>query len=428
MGAPALLLCGLLLRHNDVNNSTLCVMMVLVLLGWIFAVSLLIEQIIRPLQTLTNVVGALREDDYSFRARGGRRNDVLGDLALEINALAGMLQAQRSSSIEAMALVERVVRSMQSPVLAFDPERRLRLLNAAGERAFLLKTESALNRQATELALDYLLDTPDDGILSFKHATQPTRWMVKRTNFRLRGVPHQLFVLADVSAALKEEERIAWERLIRVMGHEINNSLTPIKSIAGSLQSRLALLPGDTNRDDFERGLNVISDRADSLNRFLQAYRRLDGMPPPQLQELSLCDLIDQVAQIETRVSVKVIRGPDLTVMADPDQLQQALINLLKNAAEAALSADMESSASPTVEIEWKLVMKDVIVVIRDNGPGLMSDANLFVPFYTTKPRGSGIGLVLAQQIAEGHRGAVRLRNRSGSSGCEAEFIIPSSN
>ena len=200
------------------------------------------EQIVRPLQTLANVVAALREDDYSFRARGGQRNDAVGDLALEVNRLAAMLQGQRAGALEAMALVERVMRSMQSPVLAFDPEGRLRLLNAAGERAFGLRGQTALGHSATQLKLEELLDVGDDDVISLGRGQQPVRWVVKRTSFRLRGVPHTLLVLSDVSAALREEERLAWERLIRVLGHEINNSLTPIKSIAGSLRGRLAAL------------------------------------------------------------------------------------------------------------------------------------------------------------------------------------------
>ena len=236
LGLPALAACWALLWQHEVAAS----MQAIALLGfaavWAFAVSLLTEEIVRPLQTLANVVAALREDDYSFRARGARRNDAMGDLALEVNALATMLQGQRAGALEAMALVERVMSSMQSPVLAFDPEGRLKLLNAAGERAFGLRNQSALGRSAKFLQLEALLEMGDDGVVSLG---QPGRWMVKRTSFRLRGVPHTLLVLSDVSAALREEERLAWERLIRVLGHEINNSLTPIKSIAHSIKRLL---------------------------------------------------------------------------------------------------------------------------------------------------------------------------------------------
>ena len=427
LGLPALVLCWVLLSQHSVEVSIQCIVLLVFAAGWAFAVSLLTEQITRPLQTLSNVVAALREDDYSFRARGGRRNDAMGDLALEINALAAMLQNQRAGALEAMALVERVISSMQSPVLAFDPQNRLKLLNPAGERAFGLRGRTALGHSAEKLQLGYLLDSSDDDLLSLGGGEQAVRWVVKRSSFRLRGVPHTLLVLSDVSAALREEERMAWERLIRVLGHEINNSLTPIKSIAGSLRARLSSLRAiDNDNRDFDSGLEVIENRAESLNRFLQAYRQLMGLPAPKLASVSLAALIERVARLETRVAVTVAHADDVTLRVDADHIQQALINLTRNAAEAALSPDAVSDGPPRVEIEWELTASDVVIAVTDNGTGLTNASNLFVPFYTTKPSGTGIGLVLAQQIAQAHRGSVQLTNRSdGEIGCRAELKLP---
>src|ERR1700678_4215878 len=239
LGLPHLVLCWVLLQQRSVEPLAQALALLAFAAGWAFAVSLLTEQITRPLQTLANVVAALREDDFSFRARGARRSDALGDLALEINALAGMLQGQRAGALEAMALVERVMWSMQSPVLAFDPHGSLKLLNAAAERAFGLRAQAALGQSAAQLNLNELMDVDDDEVISLGSLQQSGRWVVKRTSFKLNGVPHSLLVFSDVSAALREEERQAWQRLIRVLGHEINNSLTPIKSIAGSLRARI---------------------------------------------------------------------------------------------------------------------------------------------------------------------------------------------
>jgi nitrogen fixation/metabolism regulation signal transduction histidine kinase len=443
MGLPMFVLVTLELNEHHVDSSIQWIALPALVIGWLFIVSLIIEQIIRPLQTLANVVAALREDDYSFRARGGRRNDAMGDLALEINALAGMLQVQRVGAMEAMALVERVMKSMQSPVLAFDPDGRLKLLNAAAERAFRLHPQNPAGRTATSgrQDLDRLLAAQDNDLLSLSHSQPSARWVVKRTSFRLRGIPHTLFVLSDVSEALREEERLAWERLIRVLGHEINNSLTPIKSIAGSLRGRLPAANSSDGEDDFARGLEVIEDRAESLNRFLQAYRELMGLPTPKLQSISLSGVVKRVAQLETRTPVTVRNGPDVTILADPDQLAQALINLLRNAAEASLSPDAVNAANasgrrlsgdsqpqrpgPYVEIGWEIAEDEVVITILDSGPGLTNAGNLFVPFYTTKPGGTGIGLVLAQQIALGHSGSVQLVNRSDSNGCKACLRLP---
>lgn len=444
MGVPAFGLIVLELEQHHVDPSIQWIALPSFAIAWMFVVSLLLEQIIRPLQTLANVVAALREDDYSFRARGGRRNDAMGDLALEINALAGMLQVQRVGAMEAMALVERVMKSMQSPVLAFDPDGRLKLLNTAAERAFNLGPQTAPLRSgsrqnSSKTDLERLLRAEDNDLLSLSNAQQSARWVVKRTSFRLRGIPHTLFVLSDVSEALREEERLAWERLIRVLGHEINNSLTPIKSIAGSLRGRLTAAGNGTEEDeDFARGLEVIEDRAESLNRFLQAYRELMGLPAPRLEPISLAAVVKRVAKLETRLAVSVSGTTDVTLLADPDQLAQALINLVRNAAEASLSPDARSvaaarngsrsessPAAPCVEIGWEIGHNEALINIVDNGPGLTNAGNLFVPFYTTKPGGTGIGLVLAQQIAMAHSGSVQLVNRTDTHGCRACFRLP---
>jgi nitrogen fixation/metabolism regulation signal transduction histidine kinase len=316
---------------------------------------------------------------------------------------------------------------MQSPVLAFDPEGRLRLLNAAGEQAFGLRVAKVLGRSAAELKMEKLLDVGEDDVISLGSGTQPVRWVVKRTSFRLRGVPHTLLVLSDVSAALREEERVAWERLIRVLGHEINNSLTPIKSIAGSLRGRLSTLHVvDDEKVDFERGLEVIENRSESLNRFLQAYRQLMGLPAPKLKAVSLATLVERVAQLERRVSVTVLRRDDVVLQIDADQIEQALINLVRNAADASLSPDAVGEGQAEVAISWQIAGAEVVIAILDNGPGLSNASNLFVPFYTTKPGGTGIGLVLAQQIAQAHRGSVQLANRTdGVVGCEADLRLP---
>jgi two-component system nitrogen regulation sensor histidine kinase NtrY len=337
-----------------------------------------------------------------------------------------------------------VMKSMQSPVLAFDPDGKLKLLNAAAERAFNLRVpepsvRSRNNPQSGKRDLERLLRAEDNDLLSLTNSQHPARWVVKRTSFRLRGVPHTLFVLSDVSEALREEERLAWERLIRVLGHEINNSLTPIKSIAGSLRSRLPFADSDPSEDDdFARGLEVIEDRAESLNRFLQAYRELMGLPAPRLQSISLASVVKQVAKLETRLAVKVASVADVSLLADPDQLAQALINLVRNAAEASLSPDAgsflgnknggvsrDADQVPSVEIAWELADAEVLITILDNGPGLTNASNLFVPFYTTKPGGTGIGLVLAQQIAQAHSGSVQLVNRTDGQGCRALLRLP---
>src|ERR1700683_2856461 len=405
---------------------------------WLLALALQ-EQTTRPLQTLSNIIGALREEDYSFRARNAVAEDALGELSLEVNALADMLSDEKIRAIEATALLQRVVDEIDAPLFAFDPASILRLVNPAGEHLLRQSKARMLGRSAAELNLQKCLagDTESLVELDLKEDSQ-ARWLLRRSSFRQNGVPHTLVVLSDVSRALREEERRAWQRLIRVLGHELNNSLAPIKSIAGSLSARLPATSLDAaHRQGFERGLAIIETRAASLNRFLQAYRQLAQMPPPVLQQCSVSTLAKRVAAVETRVAVTVIPGPDITLMADPDQLEQMLINLLRNAAEAALepsnarensngSTNLYASQSePQIVLTWQLADKDLVLTIEDNGPGLMNPRNVFVPFYTTKPGGSGIGLILSRQICEAHGGSVELGNRVGKRGCAVKVTLP---
>ncbi len=407
----------------------------------LLAIATFMDQVIRPLQTLANVVAALREEDYSFRARGAKRDDPFGDLAIEINALADMHQTQRLGALEAVALFRRVIAELDAPVLAFDQGEVLRLLNPAAERVFALNVARDLGRTAKELKLEMLLDQPDEGVilldLQSQSARTPSRWMVRRSDFRQRGVPHTLLLLSDVSSALREEERLAWRRLIRVLGHEISNSLAPIKSIAGSLRSRLpqahteGISEGNGFLPDFDRGLGVIESRAESLNRFVQAYRQLAQLPAPARRRVPVRPLLERVASLETRMEIVLATTPQVDVFVDADQMEQLLINLVRNGVEAALSAREDAVAAglpyeePRVAIRSELQGDFLSVVIKDNGPGLTNPANLFVPFYTTKKSGSGVGLVLARQIAEAHGGTLELKNCAEGHGCEAELRIP---
>jgi nitrogen fixation/metabolism regulation signal transduction histidine kinase len=434
LAAPGLLLSGILIWLQPWSIESKLGLFFVELLICLAIVGMLHDQIVRPLQTLANVVGALREEDYSFRARMAVPDDALGELSLEVNMLADLLGEHRTGAIEATALLQRVVEEVDVPLFAFDPNQVLRLVNSAGERILQQASPRLLGKTAAELGLMTCLSAENASVIPMRFNTE-ARWFLRRSSFRQRGVPHTLVVLSDVSRALREEERGAWQRLIRVMGHELNNSLAPIKSIAGSLKTRLSGTPlPAAERQDFERGLEIIETRAASLNRFLQAYRQLAQMPPPVLKKSTLSVLVTRVAGLETRIAVTVVPGPEVTMMADSDQIEQMLINLVRNAAEAALEASSKKGQNgdqprspliePQVTINWKLVENDVVLTIADNGPGLANPSNAFVPFYTTKPSGSGIGLVLSRQIAEAHGGSVELTNRPQHPGCVVKVTL----
>jgi nitrogen fixation/metabolism regulation signal transduction histidine kinase len=435
---PGLLVAGIFISLQSWTvQSKIGLIFAMLFVWWLLAMALQ-EQTTRPLQTLANVISALREEDYSFRARGAATDDALGELSLEVNALADLLADQRIRAIEASALLRRVVEEIEVPLFTFDPGQILRLVNSAGERLLQQPSVRLLGRTAKDIGLAACMNAENETVVPLPFQGPNARWMVRRSSFRQKGVPHTLIVLSDVSRALREEERGAWQRLIRVLGHELNNSLTPIKSIAGTLRAQVsngALNSGQ--REDFERGLSIIESRAHSLNRFLQAYRQLAQMPPPVVRKTKLTPIVQRVAALEASLPVQVLPSPPAELMVDPDQLEQMLINLMRNAVEAAIEPQPMAPAQstkpassvpprePLVVVRWELTERDLVLTIEDNGPGLGNPSNVFVPFYTTKPSGSGIGLVLSRQIAEAHGGSIELVNRTDQKGCQARVVLP---
>jgi nitrogen fixation/metabolism regulation signal transduction histidine kinase len=305
-------------------------------------------------------------------------------------------------------------------VFAFDQEQCLRLANRAGERLLGQPSERLLGRSATELGLQRCLHGEETRTEQMTFPGGMGRWEMRRSSFREHGMPHQLVVLSDLTTALRDEERQAWQRLLRVLGHELNNSLAPIQSIVGSLAAMMTRQPRpDDWQDDLGRGLTVIGSRAEALSRFMSAYARLARLPKPTLQPLEVDAWIRRVIALETRLKIELTPGPPLTIPGDGDQLDQLLINLVRNAADASL----ETGGS--VRVSWHKEPAFLEICIEDEGPGLSDTANLFVPFFTTKPGGSGIGLVLSRQIAEGHGGGLTLENRKSGPGCLATLRLP---
>lgn len=387
---------------------------------WLGAALALRERVIRPLQTLANLLGALREGDFSSRARGARADDSLGLALLEVNYLSEVLREQRIGALEATALLRTVMAEIDVAVLAFDGQEQLRLANRAAERLLGQPAARLLGRSAEDLGLFMCLHGEAPRTLPATFPGGSGRWELRRTAFRQGGLPHQLVVISDLSRALREEERQAWQRLVRVLSHEINNSLTPIQSIAGSLQDILRLSPRpDDWEEDMQAGLGVIRGRSAALGRFMASYARLARLPSPTKEPLEVGPWVQRIASLEPRLPVRVHPGPEVVVRADGDQLDQLLINLTRNAVDASLETD------GGVEVGWTTRDGQVEVWVADEGPGLANTANLFVPFFTTKPNGSGIGLALSRQIAEGHGGTLVLQNREPGHGCIARLLLP---
>lgn len=399
---------------------TLTVFMVISWLSFAFSAQ---SRVVFPLRTLSNLLAALREGDFSIRARGASIDDALGEVLREVNALGETLRQQRLGALEATALLRKVMEEIDVAVFAFDGIGCLRLVNRAGERVLNQPAERILGRTASDLGLSECLEVDTPRIAQIAFPGKSGRWEIHRGNFREGGLAHQLLVISDLSRALREEERQAWQRLIRVLGHELNNSLAPIKSVAENLSSVLGRKDRAADwQDDMRSGLNVIAARTDGLARFMGAYARLAKLPPPAVRPMDVGGWVRRVVSLEPRLQVELNAGPDTNIQADPDQLEQLLINLVHNAVDAA----METGGG--VRVGWGREDSYVEVWVQDDGPGIPNPTNLFVPFFTTKPSGSGIGLVLSRQIAEAHGGTLTLENRESRRGCEARLRLPLNN
>jgi two-component system, NtrC family, nitrogen regulation sensor histidine kinase NtrY len=418
--APAVLVGILLVWSGEHDAQSRWLATALAAGLWLGGAFYLRSYLVYPLRTLSNLLSALREEDYSLRARGARSDDSMGEVMLEVNALGEALRGHRLGAMEATALLRKVMEEIDVAVFSFDGEQRLRLVNRAGERLLGQPGERILGQKAAELALADCLEGDPVRTLAKSFPGSAGRWAMRRSAFRESGMPHELLVLTDLSRPLREEERQAWQRLIRVLGHELNNSLAPIKSMAGTLETILERQPRPADwEDDLRSGLAVIETRAAALSRFMEAYSRLARLPSPRLQPVEAGALVRRIVGLETRAPVTLVPGPELTIRADADQLEQLLLNLLRNAVDAALET------GGRVSVAWARQGEQFEVCIRDEGPGLANTSNLFVPFFTTKPSGSGIGLVLSRQIAEAHGGSLMVENRRDRRGCEARLRLP---
>lgn len=418
-GLPAVIVALVVIARSDLPGPVRVILLLGVGGTWIAGAIAARASVINPLHTLASLLAGVRQGDFTLRARGADAGDPMGAVWLEFNTLGEGLQQQRLGALEATALLRRIMEEIDVAVFAFDQGGRLQLVNRAGEKLLGEPAERLIGRTARDLGLDEARRLEPGRTLDVTFAGGSGRWQVRRSSFRQSGRPLEMIVLSDLTRTLREEERLAWQRLVRVLSHEINNSLAPIHSLAGTLTRLVDQPPAPDTTADLRRGLEVIAARSEALNRVMASYAQLARLPAPVLRPVRVEDWVHRVVALVANPSLSVVPGADVVLQGDGDQLDQLLINLVKNALEAVGNRG-------AVEVGWRLLGGDSVELwVRDDGPGVAATTNLFVPFFTTKRGGTGIGLALSRQIAEAHGGSLVLTNRGDAPGALARVRLP---
>ena len=417
-GLPAVMALAWIVWGQNYSFEVRWTLAAVILVVWVACAAAAHQMVTRVLYLAANLLGALHEGDYSIRGTGAKPGSAADLVMKEINSLGNTLQRQRSEAVESTALLSSVMGAIDVAVFAFDMDETIVLANPAAERLLNKSSGEIVGKSAGALRLHAYLsgDTPRLVEGAFGAGT---RLELRRSTFYRDGKPHQLLVFADLSRALREEQQLAWQRIVRVLSHEINNSLTPIKSIAHSIRRMISRIPDVPRAAEIQDGLNLIETRSGALGRFLRQYAQLAKLPKPQERPIQILPLARRIAELENRLPIGIRAEADVQVEADPDQLEQLLINIVRNAVDAT----METGGR--VWMDWTRNDGFLQVTVEDEGPGLPDTSNLFVPFFTTKPQGSGIGLALSRQIAEAHGGTLSLENRTPEKGCRATLRLP---
>jgi PAS domain S-box-containing protein len=411
-GALVVFLDGLsVVARGSIFGAGLCVSL---LVGWIAG-----SRLVTTLGTVLDLLFAIREGDYSMRGRVRPGRDPLQGLIADMNLLTDDLRGGRRKRTETSRFLGKTLVALHSAVFVVDEKGHLTFINSAARRLIGAERAAVVGRDVTSLGLAEPLGAADGAILTHRFSSANGRWAVRRAVWYSEGREHTMVILHDLSAALSEEERRAWQRLIRVLSHELNNSLAPIGSLAGSLSALLDAQDRTTLDEELRLGLEVIGRRAHSLTRFLSGYGRLARLPPLQRHPFRLDVALRRFALLEQRKPIDINGGEPITLDGDEDQLGQAFINLLRNAVEATLGTD------GGVRVDWGTEGDHVRVTIEDDGIGLPPSDGIFVPFFTTKPEGSGIGLTLTRLIVEAHAGTVELAARCDGRGAVATVRLP---
>lgn len=414
---PPTIVALVLLIQNDATWETWVTCLTLILLPFPFMAWSLQNWIASPLRVAANVISSIREGDFTLRSRRvTEASGTIVELYDEINSIAAIMEKSRFSSIETQKVIDKITANIDVATLIVRSDRVVAQANEAARRLI-----SSINhwdsipelKTVDELNISFVLDQSSQDFSRFSFVNESRRFEGRRGIFILDGERFDLILLTDITRAASEQERDSWKRLLRVLGHELNNSIAPISSLSSTLSkiAKVSDIEAETKTDLLE-GLETITNRSRNIVRFMGDYTRLAKLPDPETAPVQLAPLFQAACQLFGDNVSFVATSPNPTVSIDRAQFEQALINLLKNATEAS----SKKPGSVTCSIE--AIAGVAVIRIEDDGPGIANPDNLFVPFYTTKAKGSGIGLVLSKQIIEAVGGTLSLANRQERSGC----------
>ncbi len=397
------------------------------LLGW-FTVGLtltiiysciviaLYRLVITPFYSLTSLTEALKMEDYSLRAKSPFEQGIVAKLFNELSSLSQNLQVSKTRYDQQMFLLYGLIEQLESPVLILDQNDQLQHANPAVSHLFSVPWQTLKQKPAQKLGLekrDRFWHFDDNNPLNMGH-----KWQIRQSEFKENNNNYQLLMLNNISQELQKNEQQAWQNIIRILNHEVRNSLTPISALSQNLLEMPDLSP-----EQCQQAIKIIDSRSNNLLAFIDSYSDLAKLPEPTLREFDLTELLQGIASLVQKVSLNLVEP--MIINADEGQLEQVLLNLIKNSKEAQRSTDKTAE-----EIEVQVVKTELQVIIKviDQGCGIANSDNLFVPFYTTKETGSGIGLALSRQIINNHQGELTLANRTdltNLSGAVATITMP---
>jgi len=369
-------------------------------------------------QTLSNLVEAVRGGDFTLRGKQRSLEDPLAELTGQINLLSSSLSEQRIASEEAYRLLDKTIAHINVAIFAFDTNNKIKLANPAAGRLYSCDFLQLLGQSADMLGLTAFFTDEQTQLLEHTFPGGSGRWQIRLDSYRDKGIQGKLLFITDLKTVLRDEELKAWKNLIKVISHEVNNSLYPISSMSQTLNKLVNRQPlADDWQEDISEGLSVIGERANNLTDFIKRYAKVAKLPEPNKQLFSMAQLLAHIPIIPANKTDIVIDDNSdqlMALYADQSMFEQVIINLLKNALEAGAP----------VGLSWGEDQHSQWLNITDQGAGIENPANLFVPFYSTKPEGSGIGLVLCQQILDKHQGSITIENRT-QGGCIVNIYLP---